>query len=268
MVLECDDADPVVFDLGTGLRFWGLDWPTSMPFAATALVSHLHWDHVQGLPFFGPLHKADSKLDVFGPAQDGRSLAEAVDGFMCPPYFPVRVTDLLGSFSFSEATSSFVSDGYQVSSAPVPHPGPTLGYRVERGGISVAYVPDHQQPGCGSTVVDPGVLALCAGADLLIHDAQYTPSEFMQKFDWGHCTIDYAIEVARQAGVSRLALFHHDPSHTDDDLDALAVMAAKAGAAAGLAEVIVASEGMVISLGGSSSALAAGSAGSVASTNA
>ena len=215
---------------------------------ATALVSHLHWDHVQGLPFFEPVNRPGAKLDVFGPPQVGQSLADAVNGFMSPPYFPVSIAEFAGAFTFTEVTDHFTVDGYDVRTIPVPHPGPTVGYRVERGGVSIAYLPDHQQPGCGSTFVSDEVRSLCGGVDLLIHDAQYNDAEFARKSDWGHCTYDYAMEVARQSGARRLALFHHDPSRDDDQLDEIAQMMAKVGAAAGLEEVIVASERLQISL--------------------
>ena len=116
--------------------------------------------------------------------------------------------------------------------------------RIERAGASVAYVPDHQQPVGRPDHVAESVLELCRDVDLLIHDAQYTPDEFEIRSDWGHCTIDYAIEVARQAGARTLVMFHHDPGHGDDEMDRLAAEAAERGAEAGLASVIAATEGL------------------------
>lgn len=240
----------MVLDLGTGLRFWGLDLPCDGSLDAIALVSHLHWDHVQGIPFFGPINVEGARLEVYGLATETGSLGDAIAGFMRPPYFPVTLDALRGSFDFRDAAPGDVirSGGWTIGVGEVPHVGETLGFRIEHGGVTVAYVPDHQQPGCQATDVDPGVLALTDGVDLLIHDAQYTDAEFAKKFDWGHCTTDYALEVARQAGAKRLALFHHDPSRDDADLDVLAKRAAAAGARMGLAEVICAREGMRISL--------------------
>jgi len=249
-VLQHDDEDPIVFDLGTGLRFWGLE--ASRPdFRASALVSHLHWDHVQGLPFFTPIHALDAQLAIFGPQQDdGRSLGEAFDTFVNPPYFPVGLDGLAGKVTFTSVRSDQFELGRAVvTTRPVPHIGPTVGYRVDVGGVVVAYVSDHQQPGCGATSVDDGVLELCEGADVLIHDAQYTPDEFARKADWGHCTADYAIEVAAQAGVRELVLFHHDPSHGDDELDAMIASAARTGARRGIGSVVCASEGLCVDLG-------------------
>ena len=250
VVIEADGARPIILDLGTGLRFYGLTQPHDGSYSGIALVSHLHWDHVQGLPFFSPVLCDGARLDVYAPAQEnGTSLNDAVHTFLAPPFFPISVDALPGTLTFTEvADGSFELDGYQVQVASVPHVGPTVGYRVSRDGVSVAYVSDHQQPGCGSTKVSAEVLDLCDGVDVLIHDAQYTDDEFAVRNDWGHCTIDYAISVAAQAGVKRLVLFHHDPLHHDAAIDELLAHAAVSAARAGVPDVIAAWEGLSISL--------------------
>jgi ribonuclease BN (tRNA processing enzyme) len=129
----------------------------------------------------------------------------------------------------------------------VPHTGLTNGYRVEQDGVVVAYISDHQMPPDGPPTVDEGVLELCDGADLLIHDAQYTPEEFAVKRDWGHCTVDYAVQVAAEAGARRLALFHHDPSHDDTIVDCL-LAGARATARGRVEEVFAAAEGLTVVL--------------------
>jgi ribonuclease BN (tRNA processing enzyme) len=248
VVIESDRHDPVVFDLGTGLRFFGLNRPFDEPFRGTALVTHLHWDHVQGIPFFSPLLAPGGHLDLFGPKQEGMSLEEAVRSFINPPYFPIGVDQLPGHIEFHDTVPGVVHlDGFDVTSAWVPHVGPTLGYRVESGGATVAYVSDHQQPGLGSTEVDPGVLELCRGVDVLIHDAQFDDLEFSMRADWGHCTVDYAVEVAAQAGAGTLVLFHHDPSHTDVRVDELLDHARGVGEERGV-EVIAAFEGLALTI--------------------
>ena len=129
------------------------------------------------------------------------------------------------------------------------HVGATLGFRVEWNGISIAYLPDHGPgtiPSDADDYVPPEVLELCDGVDLLIHDAQHTPAEYELKRHWGHCTVDYAVHVAREAGARTLALFHHDPAHGDDEMDRLLAGACETGAAAGLEEVIAASEGLTL----------------------
>jgi phosphoribosyl 1,2-cyclic phosphodiesterase len=243
------DEPPFLFDLGTGLRYFGAGWPADRTFHGTALLTHLHWDHVQGLPFFVPLLRESASLDVYGPAQDdGRSVAEAFDIFMRPPYFPVTLDHLGGAVSFSDvADEKFKVGRAAVMSRLVPHCGPTLGYRLTWDGVSVAYLSDHQQPADGSMRVSPGALELCEDADLVIHDAQYTPAEFERKKTWGHCTVEFAVRVAHEAGAKRLALFHHDPLRNDDALDAVAVHSTKLAECLGI-ELVVASEGLALNL--------------------
>ncbi len=246
VVLDAPGCEPIVLDLGTGLRFFGDTIVGDEPLHATALVTHLHWDHVQGLPFFQPILRPNSRLTVYAPDQGGQSVAEAFGDFVRPPYFPVRLHDLLGEIDFHAATSHFEVGPATVTSAAVPHVGSTLGYRVEVGGVSVVYVSDHQEP-ADPQQIDPAVIELCRGAELLIHDAQFTADELRAKSDWGHCTAEYAVRVAVQAGVRRLALFHHDPSHDDATLDAIAARARAITDEHGI-EVILAAEGLTVAL--------------------
>jgi len=246
VALEAPGHDPLVFDLGTGLRFWGETQPQDGSFRGAALVSHMHWDHVQGLPFFVPVLRPGAQLDIYGPPPEEMSLEEAFRLFLRPPFFPVEIEALNGEITFHDLLDDHVVVGdAKVTSRTVPHVGRTAGYRVEYAGVTIAYVSDHQGPADGSMDVADSVLELADGADLVIHDAQYTPAEFATKVDWGHCTIDYAVNVAAQAGARRVALFHHDPSHDDDTLDALAATAAEQGEALGV-EVIAAYEGLTI----------------------
>lgn len=241
---------PIVFDLGTGLRFWGETLPLDGSFCGTALVTHLHWDHVQGLPFFTPINCPGASLDVYAPPpDDGFSVAEAFGEFMRPPYFPVRSTDLCGDIRFHDIESTDLQVGRAtVKARPVPHVGNTNGYRVEVDGYAVAYLSDHQQPRDGSLRVPDSVLELCHDADLVIHDAQYSGAEFNQKSHWGHCTVDYAVHVATAAGAKRLALFHHDPAHDDDTLDGMLAYATCLAEHSGPAELLAASEGLSVVL--------------------
>ncbi|MGI9031663.1 MAG: MBL fold metallo-hydrolase [Ilumatobacteraceae bacterium] len=238
---------PLLFDMGTGLRYYGLNWPKDEPFKGTCLVSHLHWDHVQGLPFFGPLLHEEAVLVVYAPAQhDGCGPAEVLKSCICPPLFPIGLDGFPGHVDVRCPPSRFSIGGYRVESAPVPHVGDTVGYRVTHGDVSVAYISDHQQPSGGLLIADR-VRGLCTDVDLLIHDAQYTPAEFKQKRDWGHCTIEYAVWLAGEVGARRLALYHHDPSHDDDTIDCLTAAAAMCGRQAGV-EVFAAREGLTVTL--------------------
>jgi len=250
VALEAAGEDPIILDLGTGLRFFGQTQPLDGTFSATALVTHIHWDHVQGLPFFVPIDRPGATLDIYGPVQeDGLSLEAAFDEFMRPPFFPVRASDLRGDIRFHDLAEADVSVGNaKVRVRPVPHVGPTNGYRIDWGGASVAYISDHQAPLDRSFSVIESVLELCDGVDLLIHDAQYTPGEWEEKDYWGHCSVDYAVHVAKESGAKRLALFHHDPSHGDDFVDDLLRGARTAANGCGIEEVVAAGEGLTISL--------------------
>ena len=248
VALEVDGEDPIAFDLGTGARFWGETQPMDGTFRGTALVTHIHWDHVQGLPFFMPINQKGARLDIYGPEQMEGPLGEVFSDFMRPPYFPVQYSDLHGDICFHDVMEEELSIGNaKVMVRPVPHCGPTVGYRVEWDGVSVAYISDHQAP-LTLDKVDDRVLELCDGVDLLIHDAQFTPEEFQQRYYWGHCTVEYAVLVAREAGARKLALFHHDPSHDDDMIDELTRQAIETSASWHGAEVFAASERMSLSL--------------------
>jgi phosphoribosyl 1,2-cyclic phosphodiesterase len=249
VVIRQDGEPPLLLDLGTGLRPFGAAWPADQTFAGNALISHLHWDHVQGIPFFSPALRPGATLNVYGPVQeDGRSLAEAFDTFFRPPYFPITLSQLPADLRFIDCEEGLHHiGGYQVTARVIPHVGRTLGFRIESDHGVVAYLPDHQQPYDGGFDVTDSALELCDGADLLIHDAQYTREEFRQKYYWGHCMIDYAVAVALRSRVRQLALFHHDPSHDDDMLDDLFRCATDAVEKRGL-QVTAAFEGLTISL--------------------
>jgi phosphoribosyl 1,2-cyclic phosphodiesterase len=257
VALEAPGHDPVVLDLGTGLRFWGETQPQDGTFRGSALVTHLHWDHVQGLPFFVPVLRPGARLDVYGSPSGGLSLEECFREFLRPPFFPVEIDMLDGEIVFHDVLDEDIVVGdAKVKSRTVPHVGQTAGYRIEFAGATIAYISDHQGPAVGSLDIAEGVLELADGADLLIHDAQYTNEEFAQKSHWGHCTIDYAVHVAAEAGARRLALFHHDPSHDDATLDRLGGEAAELGSRLGLDEVISAYEGLTISFGSAEDSVA------------
>jgi phosphoribosyl 1,2-cyclic phosphodiesterase len=251
VVLESAGSDPIVLDMGTGLRYWGETQPHDGTFRAHALVTHLHFDHVQGLPFLAPADRPGARFDIYGPQPEtGETLAEAFEGFIRPPYFPIRWSDLRGDYLFHEVSDADVVVGdAKVSVRTIPHVGVTNGYRVELGHATVAYLSDHQQPMDGTFDVPVNVRQLAEDADLLIHDAQYTPDEFAVKTHWGHCTVEYAVHVAEECGVATLALFHHDPGHDDDAVDGMLRRAEAARRPGSRLEVLAAYEGLTVALG-------------------
>ncbi len=252
VLVAVGDEPPIICDLGTGVRRLGHDLSAAStePVRASALLSHLHWDHVQGVPFFAPILKTGSSLDVYGPVQNGRSLLEIVEEFVAPPLFPVSLKQLPGSCSFTEVgNQTFAVGSATVTAFDVEHAGPTNGYRIDAGGGSVAYISDCQEPLDGSRIVPDVVLEACADVDILIHDAQYSAAELAQRPDWGHCTPDYALAVAVACRAKRLVLFHHDPAHDDtwvrSEVARLREAAASLGHGDGI-DVLAAFEGLTL----------------------
>jgi phosphoribosyl 1,2-cyclic phosphodiesterase len=254
VALEVAGEDPIILDIGTGLRMYGDTQPHDGSFRGSAFITHMHWDHVQGLPFFVPILKPGAQLDIYGPCpgEGHHSLKAAFDEFMRPPFFPVNVEQLPGDIRFHDVHDTQLAIGNaKVTARSVPHVGETNGYRIEWDGAKVAYISDHQSPRVGEDegmAIADSVLEIAEGVDVLIHDSQYWPGEWRAKHYFGHCTVDYAVHVARVAGAKRLVLFHHDPAHSDADVDQLLAHARQAAAGTCVEEVIAAYEGLTISL--------------------
>lgn len=249
VLVDVPGHGPIVLDLGTGSRRLGQQLVDDGVDDVTCLLSHLHWDHVQGLPFFPMALRPGKRVEIHGPTQDdGRSIETAFRDMWRPPAFPVGIDDLPAEFCLAEhAEDEFSIGDVRIVTRSVPHVGHTIGYRIEWNGRSVTYISDHQQPGIDVYDAPEGVRELCRGADLLIHDAQYTRDEFPPKASWGHCTADYAVWLAIECGVSTVALYHHDPTHDDEFLDEMgARLRAEHGDAI---EIVMAAEGASLTVG-------------------
>jgi phosphoribosyl 1,2-cyclic phosphodiesterase len=252
VLVDGGQDDAIILDAGTGMRQLGNDLKPLLaergsPLHARLLLTHLHYDHLLGLPFFSPLEDPGALVEIFGPRAGERSLRELVDDVVKPPFFPVQMKEFGGEVRFVEvADEDFACGEAKVTARRITHTSDALGFRVELDGRSVAYLPDHQAPLDRSSVED-AALDLCRGVDLLIHDAQYDDEEFARRSDWGHSTVGYAVRVAAEAGAKALALFHHDPAHDDDRLVELESQARAMPTAAGM-EIVAAREGMTIDL--------------------
>lgn len=214
----------LVLDAGTGIRRLAATLPASVR-RVDLLLTHLHMDHIQGLGFFAPLYRPDIEVHIWGPASTTLSLQTRLTRYLSPPLFPVRLREL--PCKLHEVPGGEVDIGeFRVSSALVCHPGPTVGYRISAAEGVLTYLPDHE-PALGATPfkflprewISGGSLA--AGADLLIHDSQYDTAEYAGHVGWGHSSLKQTLDFGALTEVKHLVPFHHDPAHTDADLDRL-----------------------------------------------
>lgn len=226
--VRSDDGQVTVLDCGTGARPLGLDilrrGPSLPPI--NILITHTHWDHIQGFPFFVPAYVPGSHLTVYGARGLDRTLEDCLSGQMQHTYFPVQLEHLRAAIDFIEVSEEcFKLGSHRVMTQFLNHTAPTIGYRLESGELKVVYATDHEpfwwtpsRPSAPNRFEHPGEqrhLEFLAGADLLIHDSQYSDREYPAKRGWGHSTIEYVTDLAIRAGVKQLALFHHDPLHPD-----------------------------------------------------
>jgi phosphoribosyl 1,2-cyclic phosphodiesterase len=234
LALAHDGERPsLLLDAGTGIRLASplLD---GRPFEGSIVLGHLHWDHTLGLPFFGAGDNPISRVDLYVPAQGDTETV--LGGFMSPPHFPITPGELRGSWSFLALEPGETRiEGFSVLALEIPHKGGrTFGYRISDGRATVAYLSDHCPTNFGPGPVGLGeyhdaALELVKGCDVLFHDAQYTDEELPAKVHFGHSSCGYAVGLAEAAGAGRLLLYHHDPSRSDDQIDA--IVASCAGAA-------------------------------------
>ncbi len=221
----------LVLDAGTGIRRLGLSVPGNIG-RLDILLTHLHMDHIQGLGFFAPLYRPGLDVHIWGPGSATLRLRERLMRYLSPPLFPVNLSELPCKLTFHEVPRAEFDIGeFRVCTALVCHPGPTVGYRIaEQGRVVLTYLPDHEPalaatpfPSLPREWTSGGMLA--AGADLLIHDGQYSAAEYPGHRGWGHSSLNHALYFADFTEVKQLVPFHHDPAHTDADLDLLIAQA-------------------------------------------
>lgn len=243
--LACTPAHRLVLDCGSGLRALEADLPPEPGpegFRFDVFLTHYHFDHLEGLRLFQPLYDRRSRFVFHGPRSNEIGVRQALEGSMTPPWFPVRLNETVSRKEFVDLDGAplWVED-VRVSAAPVAHPQGALGYRLERGGRAIVFITDSET---ADAAAEAASSSLARGADVLIHDAQYTPEEYERRYrTWGHSSWKHAVQIARAAGVGRLVLFHHDPARTDDELDAIVAEARREFPA-----VEAAREGMTVGL--------------------
>jgi phosphoribosyl 1,2-cyclic phosphodiesterase len=208
----------LILDAGTGVRKLGDTLLGEGPARATLLLSHLHWDHIQGLPFFVPAYLPSTRLSVVGSTHGVGTLRDTLATQMAAPNFPVRLDELGAELTYRDVRhgEAFDIGDVHVRVAKLNHPGGVLAYRIEHEGESLVYATDTEHYAC----VDPTLRSLAEGADVLIYDSQYTPEEYRgdrgrSRVGWGHSTYVEGAELARASGVGTYVLFHHDPQRTD-----------------------------------------------------
>jgi len=212
--LEGAGSDVILFDAGTGIRAAGqhLLACSSEPLRIHLFLTHFHWDHIQGLPFFTPLFNPANHVTIYS-SRFTAPLGESLRGLMAPPYFSISFEDLKARVELVELETEIAIGGLRIAPLEVHHPQGACAYRVNRGDLSFLYVPDREH---GDARLDAVLLDASRGATALVIDSQYTPEEYGRHRGWGHSTWAESVKLAREAQVKTLVLFHHDPSHPDD----------------------------------------------------
>jgi phosphoribosyl 1,2-cyclic phosphodiesterase len=261
------DGEIIILDAGTGIRALGLQLAAEFPgqpLHLTLLVTHPHWDHVQGFPFFRPAYDSKNHLRILGFDHAHQGFLSIFSSQMASPYFPVGLGELPAHVRFEELQAmQFAIGNVQVQAAFLNHPGMAAGYRLNTSTGSVAYLPDNEsflrmrtlRPGHRSSAEelafaqaeDEKIVRFIRDVDLLVLDSQYDLHEYADHAGWGHGCVDDAVELATRAGAKKLFLFHHDPGHDDDKIDQMLVHARKL--AGGSLEVEAAREGVKVFLG-------------------
>ncbi|MGH3082003.1 MAG: MBL fold metallo-hydrolase [Gaiellaceae bacterium] len=250
--VSLESGTALVLDAGTGIRRLGDELVERGAKQVHLLLTHLHLDHVEGLRFFAPLWDERIRVDIWGPPSPLLSLKERISRSFSPPLFPIDLGDVPALVHFHDVPrSKWTIDGAVLAAHLVVHPGPTVGYRIESGNASFAYLPDHE-PALAGRFVERSTdwisgAAVAENVDLLLHDAQYSEDEYEARIGWGHSSVPDAVAFARAVKARRLLLFHHEPTHSDARLEDLEACA-QSLAAGDKVPPTLAREGMVVEL--------------------
>jgi phosphoribosyl 1,2-cyclic phosphodiesterase len=247
-----DNGTVLVLDAGTGIVELGLELAKRGTRTVHLFLTHLHLDHVEGLRFFAPMWNPAVELDIWGPPSPVSSLPERIARAFSPPLFPIDLHDVPANVRFRDVPREpWELGGAAMSADLVLHPGPTLGFRIEADGSTLAYIPDHEPAFAGVTgrtrdwISGAGV---AEQVDLLLHDAQYSAQEYEERVGWGHSSVDDAVAFADAVEARRLVLFHHEPRHDDEELARLEERASELRGDR-YAQPMLAREGVVVPVG-------------------
>jgi phosphoribosyl 1,2-cyclic phosphodiesterase len=250
--LRLDDDTLVILDAGTGIRQLGLTLLEELPRTIHIFLTHLHLDHLEGLGFFSPLWSSNVDLHIWGPPSPLRSLDRRIARYLSPPLFPIHLQDIPSHPTFHDIPDEdWKLGGALIRARPVSHRGPTVGYRISENGHTLSYIPDHE-PALGVDLrsVEPEWVsghAVAHEADLLFHDSQYTEEEYHQRIGWGHSSVVHVVTFAEICDVRQLVMFHHDPLHSDDQLESLLTRARQLWSGNGF-DPVLAHEGMELGI--------------------
>lgn len=244
-----ESGDTVIIDAGSGIRRLGQELAHRKTRSCHILFTHYHWDHILGFPFFSPIYNKNCAVLLTGAPHSIQSVSAMIAKTMEPPNFPVPYTAVSASFSDSPMRETgFMAGGMKVEAVPLSHPNGGSGYKFTENGRSLVFLTDNELGFRHEGGLTPAAYAkFCAGADLLVHDAEFKPEEYRHRKGWGHSSVDDAVRLALKCGAQRFALFHHNQDRTDDEIDEIVGYCREKAAPSGLG-IFAAAENMELEI--------------------